>query len=400
MLDEGFGAACEFAGRRARVVAYVEREASAAATIMGRMEEQSLERAPIWCGNLEDLPIADLEILGRVDCIVGGIPCQPFSIAGSQRGLADERWLWPIMRELARCVGARWIAIENVGGFIRAGLLPVVDDFAESGWAAEWLHLRASDVGASHRRERIFVLANDSRRGLRELRAPSRGSGQPECSGEKLAHAKHDGRGQRWAALDDDRSNALGNEPDRLDTGMGNAKSYDGRSELPSREATGSGRARPARASVDVADAERESNRAEQRQESGSQSRRRKGEENGSMLGEPGETVADASRPGQQGVERRGAHDKPGATPRGPACQRGSLPIFAPGPNDASWEEILTSRPHLTPAAEPGLCVVVDGLAYPLDSDRTDALRAAGNGVVALQAAVAFTELFRRFDEG
>lgn len=59
------------------------------------------------------------------------------------------------------------------------------------------------------------------------------------------------------------------------------------------------------------------------------------------------------------------------------------------------WPDIADA-PHLTPAIEPGVRVLADGLAYVVDESRVDQLRAGGNGVVPLQAAVAFRILGRR----
>jgi hypothetical protein len=71
--------------------------------------------------------------------------------------------------------------------------------------------------------------------------------------------------------------------------------------------------------------------------------------------------------------------------------------VFAPGPGDAvEWQRILSRKPWLAPAVEPGVCVHVDGVALVVDAGRADQLRCGGNGVVALQAAVALTELLRR----
>jgi len=69
--------------------------------------------------------------------------------------------------------------------------------------------------------------------------------------------------------------------------------------------------------------------------------------------------------------------------------------LFAPGPDHPAWPDILAHWPSLAPATEPGVCIVVDGVAYPLDGARADSLRAGGNGVVAIAGAVAFEYLLR-----
>jgi DNA (cytosine-5)-methyltransferase 1 len=71
--------------------------------------------------------------------------------------------------------------------------------------------------------------------------------------------------------------------------------------------------------------------------------------------------------------------------------------IFPPGPADHdAWRAVFEHHPHLAPAIESGVRVLADGKSLVVDSCRADQLRCSGNGVVALQAAVAFTVLARR----
>lgn len=49
----------------------------------------------------------------RVDCIIGGPPCQPTSAAGLQRGADDERWMWPDTLRIIRDMGPRYVVLEN-----------------------------------------------------------------------------------------------------------------------------------------------------------------------------------------------------------------------------------------------------------------------------------------------
>jgi DNA (cytosine-5)-methyltransferase 1 len=97
-----------------------------------------------------------------VDVVCGGFPCQPFSTAGLRSGTADERWGWPWMADVVRAVRPRYIFVENVAALLddsRAfGWL--LGDLASLGFDAEWAVLRASDLGAPHRRERVYVVAH------------------------------------------------------------------------------------------------------------------------------------------------------------------------------------------------------------------------------------------------
>jgi DNA (cytosine-5)-methyltransferase 1 len=139
------------------VVGYCERETYTANLLVDRMEAQALEPAPVFAGDLADIDWASLA--GAVDGFVGGIPCQPFSVAGGLQGTEDERWIWGDLWGAIRRTGAWFLAIENVAAFTLRGLDPLLCDLAEAGWDAEWGCIRASDVGAPHRRNRFFLLA-------------------------------------------------------------------------------------------------------------------------------------------------------------------------------------------------------------------------------------------------
>lgn len=99
-----------------------------------------------------------------VDLVSGGFPCQPFSVAGNQLGTADERWMWPAMADVVRAVRPRYVLVENVAALVRdrAAFGRVLGDLHELGFDAEWATLRASDFGAPHRRERVYIVAHAS----------------------------------------------------------------------------------------------------------------------------------------------------------------------------------------------------------------------------------------------
>ncbi|WP_327725762.1 DNA cytosine methyltransferase [Streptomyces europaeiscabiei] len=113
--------------------------------------------------NIGDLTVADwqyvIDTFGRPQIITGGYPCQPFSIAGELKGTADERHLWPDIARALRVLRPRLAFFENVGNHLRLGFDTVLGDLADIGFDAEWVVVRASDVGAPHERRRLFLLA-------------------------------------------------------------------------------------------------------------------------------------------------------------------------------------------------------------------------------------------------
>lgn len=96
-----------------------------------------------------------------VDVICGGFPCQDVSRAGRKLGLDGERsGLWD---EFARLIGElqpRFSLVENTAGLLDDGMEDVLGDLAALGYDADWGCVRASDMGAPHERERVFIVAH------------------------------------------------------------------------------------------------------------------------------------------------------------------------------------------------------------------------------------------------
>ncbi len=140
-----------------RTVCAVEIEVFAAAVLVARQQDGSLDAFPIW----DDLySFNGRPWRGVVDIVLAGFPCQPWSVAGKRAGTADERWLWPAIAGIIRDVRPRFVFLENVPGLITGGGLELVlSDLAEMGFAAEWGCFTAAEVGASQLRERVFILA-------------------------------------------------------------------------------------------------------------------------------------------------------------------------------------------------------------------------------------------------
>ena len=140
-----------------RTVCAVECDPYAAGVLLARQNDNALAAFPIW----DDVrTFAGRPWRGRVDVVSGGFPCQDISSAGTGAGLDGARsGLW---REYARIVGEirpRYVCVENSPALTTRGLDRVLADLAAMGYDAEWGVLGAADVGAPHRRERIWILA-------------------------------------------------------------------------------------------------------------------------------------------------------------------------------------------------------------------------------------------------
>jgi len=97
------------------------------------------------------------------DIITGGFPCQPFSIAGKQKGTGDDRHLWPEMFRIIKTFKPKFVIGENVKGLINIqdGVVfeTVCTDLESEGYEVQAFNIPAAGVGAPHRRERIWILA-------------------------------------------------------------------------------------------------------------------------------------------------------------------------------------------------------------------------------------------------
>ena len=126
---------------------------------------------------------------GKVDVLTGGFPCQPFSTAGKRKGADDDRYLWPEMLRAIREIRPTWVIGENVAGILsmvqpgsevtvesQASLFDKADketileqeyvietvcrDLEREGYTVQPILIPACGVGAPHRRNRIWIIAN------------------------------------------------------------------------------------------------------------------------------------------------------------------------------------------------------------------------------------------------
>ena len=198
MLALGVELGLEAMGFGVRTVAYVEREAFACAILGDRGEQEALGAAPVFpsLAEFDGRPFRWL-----VDIVVAGLPCQPYSVAGKREGNTDRRSFGegdgPIVHALRIIeeVEPALVFLENVPAWVAARdqwFRPVGERLSEMGYRIERpLFLAARDVGASHERERVFILAHREGRGLRIGGESSWGDGQPDGNVAELSDAGH-----------------------------------------------------------------------------------------------------------------------------------------------------------------------------------------------------------------
>lgn len=397
----------------AYVAAGAEWEAYAAAAQLARMGDACVEPHPVWCGDLSGLDARGF--LGVVDILCAGLPCQPYSPAGNRKGNADARsWngtqgipglgeeAGPIphfLRIVKECRPAL-VFLENVPDWVRSNkqhFRPVGEALCGMGYElCEPVFVAARDVGASHERERVFILAYAvERAGCAEYKQQLREwADELGGGGGAMADVQGESFGDVYA-----RSRAEGDETahvERGGEGVADAVGDGGRAGCEKRESSGHGELEGA--GEDLGDSEG-GGCGELRESSGGAGQfDGDGEGNAGPGGQPlGVGLANSECAGCEGAERGGAS---GAEQRefalGSTAELYRTRLFAPGPGARrEWSGIVTDFPNLAPAVEPGFRVLVDGVAVVVDAGRTDQLRCSGNGVVPLAAAVAFAELLR-----
>jgi len=295
-------------------IAYVECEAHAAAVIAAAMEQGRLRPAPVWsdarsvCGPLFGHYVRQACLgfngTGGVDAFIGGYPCPDFSCAGKRAGIrGDKGSLWWSLAEAIAEYEPELLFLENVGGHTSQGFDTVCSSLQYMGYRIAAGLFTASETGASHKRERLFIM------GDRISGEASPQHDQPRRSGQQ----------QRGPAST--RREVSGRFPDRSNETMENAaigQLRPGRQVERGDRSDGQPDSDIDRPSGELADTECPQRRA--------------GDE--------------AQGCGGQGCD--GCREK--TSPAGSICET-QLPIYPPGPGDLdAWGKILETSPLLEPA--------------------------------------------------
>ncbi|MBA4782100.1 MAG: DNA cytosine methyltransferase [Rhizobiales bacterium] len=342
-----------------RTVGHVERETYAAAILVARMEEAALDPAPVWddVGTFDGRPWR-----GAVDIVTAGYPCQPFSVAGKRRGADDPRHLWPHVERIIGEVEPPFVFLENVAHHLRLGFPEVAAGLVGMGYRLAAGLFTAAEVGAPHKRERLFILAHREHDQLADparLLRDSLERWEPDRDAAALADAE--GKCEREPADETDTLTGSGQARDEPgDLGCDVADAADRQLSQPGR--CPETRERLGRDGPGLADADGD--------------RRQQTERGQPQIGRPDQRQPDVDD--ADGAGSQGRRDDIGE-------HAGERPAWPPGPGDADgWERYLRA----TPDAEPSIRRGADGLAH-----RVDRLRLCGNGVVPLVAAHALRTL-------
>lgn len=125
-----------------------------------------------------------------IDLLTGGFPCQPYSCEGKRKGSEDDRALWPDLFRVISQSGPRWVIGENVDGLDGLGLDDCISDLEAIGYeVAPPLEIPAGAVGATHERNRIWIVAHSNSDGLQGRVRRNQEAGQRRCKHSSLLPA-------------------------------------------------------------------------------------------------------------------------------------------------------------------------------------------------------------------
>jgi len=156
-----------------RTVCAVEREAYPAQVLAQRQNDGILPPFPIWS---DVLSFDGKPWRGIVDVISGGFPCQDISSAGKGAGIDGARsGMWSQMARIISEVRPRFVFVENSPMLVSRGLARVISDLTQMGYDTQWARFSASNFGAPHQRDRLWIVANTKGIGLEQ-------TGKCKCS--------------------------------------------------------------------------------------------------------------------------------------------------------------------------------------------------------------------------
>ena len=104
-------------------------------------------------------------VRGEADIITAGFPCQDLSFAGRRAGITGKRsGLYREVVRALRLVRPKYAIVENVAALLTGGMGRVLGDVAALRYDAEWDCISASDCGAPHGRDRVWITLTDTDR--------------------------------------------------------------------------------------------------------------------------------------------------------------------------------------------------------------------------------------------
>ena len=188
-----------------------------------RVLQKNFPGIPIF-NDLKELTYEDIKErtgVDSIDLITCSYPCQPFSVAGKQKGEEDPRHLWPDTFRIVQECRPTWFVGENVSGHIKLGLDTVLEDLASEGYDTRTFVIPASSVGAWHKRERLWIIGYSEHNGSlatkksRKHQETARGTSQGQNQAEQFEGTSRPSNHENVSDTDNSRDRTSRHEANR-----------------------------------------------------------------------------------------------------------------------------------------------------------------------------------------
>jgi DNA-cytosine methyltransferase len=347
----------------------------------------------------------------EADVITGGFPCQPFSVAGRQKGTDDNRYLWPEMFRLIKEVKPEFVIGENVQGLINLQdgmvLRQVQDELEGEGFEVQCFLIPASGIGAWHRRNRVWIVGHSKHNGLLAAEKRSRD--------KKINGGTQEGQNQ---TIESERTSRSRNDEDVSNTKRKRLEGHDEHSPTISRENEGTQfRSKDSsRSDQDVSNTEsiwrrksRNTDQEEGIQESSTTQSNSSSEDVSntiSSLRRGGRTIGQSRTDKIWGfyseeekqtnldlwseIIRRNvvSREEPNSNTHGSRLKKRDVSNQSEGEVNSSGQHVKEQSAKTWWQTESSFCRIPNGISYKLDKDRSSRIKSLGNAIVPQMARI------------
>ena len=355
----------------------------------------------------------------EADIVVGGFPCQPFSVAGKQKGRDDNRYLWPEMFRLIKEIKPEFVIGENVQGLVNLQngmvLRQVQDDLEGEGFEVQCFLIPASGIGAWHQRFRVWIVGHSKHNGLLAAEKRSRD--------KKINGGTQEGQNQ---TIESKRTSGSRNNEDVSNTNI--TRSFKEHSATINRQNEGNGSIdesssrRNTETKEDVSNTERKRleglseqgttlSRENERSQSGSTDSSRSSENVSNTISELSDGCSSTTRDSEKEfirlecnegwhwnqvrseVERCSEQDlqhrqESNTNTHGSRLKECDVPNQSEGEVNSSGQHVKERHTKTWWQIESDLCGVPNGISRELDKTRASRIKSLGNAIVPQMARI------------
>ena len=329
--------------------------------------------------NYPNVPIeGDIKnVKGRefeADIIVGGFPCQPFSVAGKQKGRDDNRYLWPEMFRLIKEIKPEFVIGENVQGLVNLQngmvLRQVQDDLEGEGFEVQCFLIPASGIGAWHQRFRVWIVGHSKHNGLLAAEKRSRD--------KKINGGTQEGQNQ---TIESERTSGSRNDEDVSNTasiGTGGCRDID---QEEGREGSISTQSDGTHANVSYTIGQLSDGCSSTTRDSEAELIRLECNEGWHW----NQVRSEVERCSEQDLQHR---QESNTNTHGSRLKECDVPDKSEGEVNSSGQHVEERNTKTWWQIESDLCGVPNGISRELDKDRASRIKSLGNAIVPQMARI------------